>query len=407
MALSPWLGGSAVAQQAPTVVAGGLDAPRGLAVGPGGELYVAEAGRGGDQQVEWAPPFGFGRVGTSGQISRVDGGQRRAVAAGLQSIALGPGAEVVGPAGLALVGNQLYAVIGQSGPLPDSTTRSILVRVSSDGSVETVADLGAFERANDPDRLGPDSNPFDLTVGPDGQLYVVDAGANSLFRVTTDGQISVVTSFASNPVPTGVAFDSQGRAYVSFLSQFPFARGSARVDRVVDGRAETFIPNLTQAVDVLVGPDDSVYVLELSEEFSLSEPPPRYRPQSGRILRYTQAGAMSVVQGGLNFPTKMAWGPDGSIYVTTNATFGAPGSGEIVRVQASGSQAPAAPSAPTAPAGPSAPAARPAAQPTPARPAQVPATLPRTGVGAGLESALLLGTGLALLGLSLRRRGRA
>jgi glucose/arabinose dehydrogenase len=400
LTLSPLYEHLSFAQPAPTVVARGLDAPRGLAFGPGGELYVAEAGRGGDERVEWVPPFGFGRVGTSGQISRVDGGQRRAVAAGLQSIALGPGSEVVGPAGLALVGSQLYAVIGQGSPLPGSTTRSFLARIQSDGSLETVADLGAFERANDPDQIGPDSNPFDLTAGPDGALYVVDAGANALLRVTSDGQISVVTTWTANPVPTGVAFDSRGRAYVSFLSQFPFARGTARIDRVVDGRAEVFAPNLTQVVDVLVGPDDSVYALELTEEFALTPPPPRRREQTGRILRFSPSGTMSVVHTGLNYPTKMAWGPDGSIYVSNNATFLPPGSGEIVRVSPTGAAAPSAP----APATPSSTVGTPAQPPAAARPAQVPATLPRTGVGGGPPAAVLVGLALALVGFRLRGR---
>src|SRR5262245_25181708 len=41
-ALAPW-----AAQGQFTVVAGGLNSPRGLTFGPGGELYVAQAGSGG------------------------------------------------------------------------------------------------------------------------------------------------------------------------------------------------------------------------------------------------------------------------------------------------------------------------------------------------------------------------
>ena len=59
-------GGVAAAQPKLRVVASGLDNPRGLAIGPGGAIYVAEAGRGGtspcapspegEERYAWAAP---------------------------------------------------------------------------------------------------------------------------------------------------------------------------------------------------------------------------------------------------------------------------------------------------------------------------------------------------------------
>lgn len=323
-----------VAAQAGTtaVVVGGLQAPRGLAFGPNGDLYVAEAGTGGDEQIEWGPPFRSARLGASGRILRVDGGRSIAVVSGLQSLALGPGREVVGVQDLAFVGPMLYAVVGQMNPLPSGReTRSLLVRLGPDGSVETVADLGRFERESDPDGARPDSNPFDLVAGPDGSLYVAEAGANAVLRVAPDGQVSPVAVWRDNPVPTGIAFDRSGRAHVSFLSEAPFAVGSARIERLAADGTEVVVPNLTMAVDLTFGPDGALYVLEMAAAFDASQPPPRYREQSGRVLRVTTTGT-EVVAGRLNFPSKLAFGPDGALYVTNNASFVTPGRGEVLKI---------------------------------------------------------------------------
>jgi glucose/arabinose dehydrogenase len=403
-----WGASPTTAQAARTVVASGLDAPRGIAFGPDGRMYVAEAGTGGDEQVEWVPPFRSARVGTSGRITRIDGGQKSVVASDLQSLALGPGSEIVGVHDLAFVGSTLYALVGQMNALPGGReTQSLLVRIGPDGRAETVADLGRFERENNPDQTIPDSNPYGLTAGPDGNLYVADAGGNDALRVTPGGQVSVFAVWRDNPVPTGMAFDSSGRAHVSFLSGNPFAKGTARVERVSIGGTEVAVPNLTTVVDLAFAPDGSLYVLELGERLT-DPPPPRFVQNTGRVLRVTPTGTQ-VALDGLNFPTKLAFGPDGALYVTNNATFVPPGSGEILRVSVSG--APAAPAAP-APAAPAPALPGPIASPAPARPAtapvQAPRALPRTGAAPDLAGTLApvaaSGTALLLAGLALRRR---
>jgi hypothetical protein len=134
------------------------------------------------------------------------------------------------------------------------------------------------------------------------------------------------------------------------------------------------------------------------------------------------------VAAGLNFPTKMAFGPDGALYVSNNAVGQPPKSGEVLKLTlpATGTPvtlAPAAQASPAAkpagaPAAP-APAAKPAASPA-AAPAQAPAAkpaavpspsaLPRTGVGPDAASMLApvaaAGAALTAVGLGLLRRRR-
>jgi sugar lactone lactonase YvrE len=416
--------GTSEAQGARTVVVGGLDNPRGLAFGPDGKLYVAEAGSGGDAQSAWVPPFQTARIGTSGRILKIDGGQATPVASGLQSIALGPAAETTGPNSIAFVGQTLYAVIGMMNPLPTGTqTFSLLVKVGADGKTETVADLGKYERDNNPDGTVPDSHPFGLTAGPDGNLYVADAGGNDLLKVTPSGEVSTVTAWRDNPVPTSIAFDASGRAHVGFLSPNPFPAGSARVERISGSAGQVLVPGLMTVVDIKFGPDGNLYILEHTGE-RIMGPPPHFKENSGRVLRVT-SGGLEQMASGLNLPTKMAFGPDGALYVSNNAVDQPPKSGEILRLTlpATGTPVAAAPAAQASPP----PAAQPAGSPTPApatkpagAPAQAPAqkpavvsspaALPRTGFGpdaaSGLAPVVAAGAALTAVGLGLLRRRR-
>lgn len=67
-----------------TVVAQGLNNPRGLAFGRDGQLYVAEAGAGGATCVPG--PRGPACFGRTGSISRLGGGRVHRVVTGLVSI---------------------------------------------------------------------------------------------------------------------------------------------------------------------------------------------------------------------------------------------------------------------------------------------------------------------------------
>ena len=99
---------------------------------------------------------------------------------------------------------------------------------------------------------------------------------------------------------------------------FPFRRMDPRRERLEELRRQ--IAELRNELAVL--------------ETSTGNPgePPFFVPGSGRVVRVTADGELEVVATGLNLPTAMEFGPDGTLYVS-NYGFGfPPGAGEIVTV---------------------------------------------------------------------------
>jgi DNA-binding beta-propeller fold protein YncE len=95
---------SAVGAAAQTVVMSGLDNPRGLAFGPDGALYVAEAGSGGPGPCGTNGANEFRCYGPTGAISRLWRGVQTRVAVGLPSAGTPGGGPATGPHDIAFLG---------------------------------------------------------------------------------------------------------------------------------------------------------------------------------------------------------------------------------------------------------------------------------------------------------------
>jgi sugar lactone lactonase YvrE len=93
-----------------------------------------------------------------------------------------------------------------------------------------------------------------------------------------------------------------------------------------DGQASPAVEGLVTAVDVAFDAAGRLYVLEMGA-------PGVRTPQTGRVLRLDADGSRAVLASGLNFPTSMAFGPDGNLYVAVGGTRTADGQGAIVRLQ--------------------------------------------------------------------------
>src|SRR3954451_5654571 len=85
------------------VVASGLNNPRGIAIDSAGNIYVAEAGRGGHGRCLTDPESGDKEcVGFSGAITKISSGRQSRIVAGLPSIAGADGSGASGPSDVAV-----------------------------------------------------------------------------------------------------------------------------------------------------------------------------------------------------------------------------------------------------------------------------------------------------------------
>jgi len=338
-----------------------LDNPRGLAFGPEGALYVAEAGRGG---FELENPFCFtgtlGAIrcyGATGAVSRLWQGAQQRVVTGLPSQANTLGRMANGPDHIAMLGlGTASLTIGLFQPVairdayPELGGLGWLARFEPSGEWRFVADLAAYEAANNPDGGTIDSNPYGLIAMPDRHV-LTDASGNSLLQVDANGNISTLAVFQSrhsdpprstDAVPTSVAIGPDGAYYVGELSGAPYVVGAANVYRVVPGESprlfrpeDACLGGFTFVVDIAFDPQGNLYVLQYGSSAGLAGQGLLIRvtpdaSQPGDICAQYRAGTRTTIVEGLFQPTAVAIGPDGALYISNYGNY--PHDGQVVRV---------------------------------------------------------------------------
>lgn len=355
-----------------TQVVGGLNSPRGVEVGLDGTVYVVEAGTGGTLGCGDTAELGKLCFGPSGAIVSVTGGVATPVVEGLTSGATETG-EAIGPSDLAIGDDgTIWFLIGGPGggeaapfrdAVPDGAAAAIgqLYKVGADGKPVAVADLAAYETANNPDAQQPgneqpDSNANGLAVGAEGAA-VADAGANSLLLVAPDGTITVGAVFPvvfqpappdptaspvpgaspmmipMDPTPTSVVMGPDGALYVGQLTGFPFPVGGASVFRVVPGEEPTvYATGFTNVMDVEFAADGTLYVLEIAHDSLLAAG--AGGPPMGGLWKVPAGGGTPelVTAEGLPMPGGMGIAADGTIYISTCAACPA-GMGGLVSLK--------------------------------------------------------------------------
>ena len=262
------VGGSAVAQTTSmTVIASGLNGPRGLKFGPDGNLYVAEAGTGGTNStvgtcVQVPSPVGPYTGGKTARISMIRrDGTRSTVVDDLPSSQDSLG-DISGVADIAFIDGQLYAVLGGGGCShgnPDIPNAVIKVDRYA-GTWRQVADLSQFVMEHpaahtNPGDFEPDETFYSMIAVRD-TLYVVGPNHGQVLDVKPDGRIRQLIDISISQghiVPTTIAVND-GTFHVGNLNTFPIMPGTSQIlDISRKGEILRATPGFTTVVGLPTG----------------------------------------------------------------------------------------------------------------------------------------------------------
>ena len=318
---------NSAAGQSYTVVADGLQGPRGLAFGPGGKLYVTQTGTGENAKI------------TEIQNPLSSSPSTRDLVTGL--VAAGEEGELVGPDGISVLGNgDIYTIMGLGNEKVGTSGLLLghLLKFSQAGQMLDIANVGDFDYdwSNGHFDLAPhdfpDSNPYGVLALP-GHTYVVDAATNTLNLVHPNGSIEILAYFPNNfladATPTCIAQGPDGAFYIGTLAlvdSLVFGH-KAVVYRVDPSQAD---PNdMSRVLSIATpwatglwpingcafGPDGSFY----ASQFITTQ-----RFSNGDVVKIpfaTPDVRTSLTGGTLIFPAGVAVGADGSVFVSNGAAI--------------------------------------------------------------------------------------
>lgn len=351
----------------------GCDAPAGRVSAPAAPAAVPSASQ--------APPGGYTFAATVLDIAAAPGGgilvaenttireMRRGDVVDVATVPVVPGSPING---LAAVGRR--SILATSGGL-DLAVGAGVWHVTA-GGARQVADIRAFEVANDPDAYhgprwksqrceadpvqgftaGPQSNPYHLAMLTGSTALVADAAGNTLLTASIDGELDWVAVFTPpvdgngeyrvlfeladgtdcyvQPVPTAVDIGPDGAYYVGELTgataDLSDAPGASRVWRIEPGARHVTCPSddcrvvvsgLTSVVDVAFGPDGRLYVVEMDENGWLAAL--ILGNAAGGTLNRCDvgSGACTVVEDGLPFPGAITFDDRGGLWLLENGVI--------------------------------------------------------------------------------------
>ena len=147
-----------------------------------------------------------------------------------------------------------------------------------------------------------DSNIYNLTKDQNGNILIVDSGANVVIKRSRNGQLSIFSSIppigGAEAVPTGIV-SVGNKLLVSAFGGFPFASGSSRVYTLdASGNVISFQDGYTSLIDLKYSSfiQNGTFALQLGQFGQFG-----FAPNSGSLVKVTPNGPVTVIDR-LNFP---------------------------------------------------------------------------------------------------------
>lgn len=210
---------------------------------------------------------------------------------------------------------------------------------------------------------GPQNNPYKLTAFDGETVLIADAAGNTVLQATTDGDVDWKALFTPplnaegewkeffqttdgenditcyvQPVPTSVAIGDDGFIYVGELTgaasdglpiglsrvwKMP-ADGMNMVCSELDDTSEcnVLISGLTSVIDVVLGPDGLLYVVEFDSNSFVSAFVEEIPMGGGTISAYdTDGNFVETVAENLVYPSAITFDKKGNLWVLENKFF--------------------------------------------------------------------------------------
>ena len=230
----------------------------------------------------------------------------------LESFANVHSGELQGTGHIFLDGGMLYILSGDHLYLADvSNFKPGDAPLDAGGlpSEDIAAVVSNLPSENNPDH---DSHPYNLTKGPGGDLYIADAGSNSIIHRMGINNYSVLAEIPATPnpafpglggptvqsVPTSIFYDGNN-FLVTTLTGFPFPTGEAIIYEVsVSGQVSVYQKGFTMLMDVVEGKNSKNLVAQHASSFN---PASGFAPNSGSLV-WADGMETTLLADGLNQP---------------------------------------------------------------------------------------------------------